>query len=99
MTGVNDIVLTSGLLGRMALLEWLVDGESLGELGCDGAILSTPTGSTAYNLSAGGPVLAWGWTALRSRSCPRTRCTHGRWWSAAGIGWSWSTGRWTCRWR
>ena len=60
VVGVNDIVLTSGLVGRMALLEWLVDGESLGELGCDGAILSTPTGSTAYNLSAGGPVLAWG---------------------------------------
>jgi NAD+ kinase len=60
VVGVNDIVLTSGLIGRMALLEWLVDGQSLGELGCDGAILSTPTGSTAYNLSAGGPVLAWG---------------------------------------
>jgi NAD+ kinase len=60
VVGVNDIVLTSGLIGRMALLEWVVDGQSLGELGCDGAILSTPTGSTAYNLSAGGPVLAWG---------------------------------------
>jgi NAD+ kinase len=60
VVGVNDIVLTSALLGRMALLEWSVDGESLGELGCDGAIVATSTGSTAYNLSAGGPVLAWG---------------------------------------
>ena len=59
-TGINDLVLTSGLIGRMALVEWCVDGQSLGELGCDGVIVATSTGSTAYNLSAGGPVLAWG---------------------------------------
>jgi NAD+ kinase len=61
---VNDIVLTSGLLGRMVILEWTVDGVSLGEVGCDGLILATPAGSTAYNLSAGGPVLAWGTDAF-----------------------------------
>jgi NAD+ kinase len=60
MVGVNDIVLTSALLGRMVILGLLIDGEELSELGCDGVILATPTGSTAYNLSAGGPVLAWG---------------------------------------
>ena len=60
LVAINDIVLTSGILGRMVILEWCVDGTSLGEVGCDGAILATPTGSTAYNLSAGGPVLAWG---------------------------------------
>jgi NAD+ kinase len=58
--GINDVVLTSADLGRMALIEWCVDGQSLGELGCDGVIVASPTGSTAYNLSAGGPVLAWG---------------------------------------
>jgi NAD+ kinase len=62
--GVNDIVLSSGSLGRMVILRWFVDGAPMGELGCDGAILATPTGSTAYNLSAGGPVVAWGTDAF-----------------------------------
>ena len=60
LTGVNDIVLTSATAGRMAIIEWSVDGQSLGELGCDGVIAASPTGSTAYNLSAGGPVLVPG---------------------------------------
>ncbi|MGZ4431856.1 MAG: NAD(+)/NADH kinase [Gaiellales bacterium] len=64
LIGINDVVLASGVLGRMAVVEWCVDGASLGELGCDGVILATPTGSTAYNLSAGGPVLAWGTDAF-----------------------------------
>jgi NAD+ kinase len=64
LVAINDIVLTSAILGRMVILEWVVDGHSMGELGCDGAILSTPTGSTAYNLSAGGPVVAWGTDAF-----------------------------------
>jgi NAD+ kinase len=60
LAGVNDIVLTSAAPGRMAIVEWRVDGQSLGELGCDGVIAASPTGSTAYNLSAGGPVLVPG---------------------------------------
>jgi NAD+ kinase len=60
LVGVNDIVLTSAAPGRMAIVEWSVDGQSLGELGCDGVIAASPTGSTAYNLSAGGPVLVPG---------------------------------------
>jgi NAD+ kinase len=64
VTGVNDVVFTSAVLGRMALMEWSVDGQSLGVVGCDGVIVASPTGSTAYNLSAGGPVMAWGTDAF-----------------------------------
>ena len=45
--GINDVVFTSGFVGRMVIIEWLVDGTPMGELGCDGAILATSTGSTA----------------------------------------------------
>ena len=61
---VNDVVVTSGELGRMVELEWAVGGEDLGRVPCDGIICSTPSGSTAYNLSNGGPVLMWGIDAL-----------------------------------
>ncbi len=57
---VNDVVVTSAQLGRMVELEWAVGGEDLGRISCDGLICSTPSGSTAYNLSNGGPVLMWG---------------------------------------
>ncbi len=61
---VNDAVVTSGVLGRMVELEWAVGGEDLGTQPCDGVICSTPSGSTAYNLSNGGPVLVWGIDAM-----------------------------------
>ena len=61
---VNDVVTTSSLLGRMIELGWTIGGEDLGSIACDGLICSTPSGSTAYNLSNGGPVLVWGLDAL-----------------------------------
>jgi NAD+ kinase len=61
---VNDVVVTSATLGRMVELEWAVGGEDLGAVPCDGMICATPTGSTAYNLSNGGPVLVRGLDAL-----------------------------------
>ena len=61
---VNDVVATTAELGRMVELEWAVGGEPLGEIGCDAIIVATPSGSTAYNLSAGGPVLMWGIDAM-----------------------------------
>jgi NAD+ kinase len=61
---VNDVVATSATLGRMIELSWAVGGEDLGTVPCDGMICSTPSGSTAYNLSNGGPVLVRGLDAM-----------------------------------
>jgi NAD+ kinase len=61
---LNDLVVTSGVLGRMVQLEWAVGGAPLGRIGCDGIVCSTPSGSTGYNLSNGGPVLVWGIDAM-----------------------------------
>jgi NAD+ kinase len=61
---VNDVVVASGALGRMIELELAVGGEELGRQPCDGIICATPSGSTAYNLSNGGPVLMWGLEAM-----------------------------------
>jgi len=61
---VNDVVVSSASLGRMIELELAVGGEELGRQPCDGIICSTPSGSTAYNLSNGGPVLMWGLEAI-----------------------------------
>jgi NAD+ kinase len=61
---VNDVVATSSTLGRMVELAWAVGGEDLGVVPCDGVICATPSGSTAYNLSNGGPVLVRGLEAM-----------------------------------
>ena len=61
---VNDVVTASAAIGRMAELGWAIGGEDLGVQPCDGLICATPSGSTAYNLSNGGPVLVWGLEAM-----------------------------------
>ena len=54
---LNDVVANKGDIGRMIELEVKVDGELIHVLRADGLIISTPTGSTAYAMSANGPIL------------------------------------------
>lgn len=66
---LNDVVASGGVTGRIIEVGWRVvnvtrDGEvrvdAMASVPCDGLVVATPVGSTAYNLSNGGPVLAWG---------------------------------------
>lgn len=55
---INDVVVSRGKLARVIRIEAAIDGEVLQLFAADGAIISTATGSTAYSLAAGGPILA-----------------------------------------
>jgi NAD+ kinase len=56
-TALNDIVISRGISSRLIELEVRVDGDPLTRYRCDGLIISSPTGSTAYSLAAGGAVV------------------------------------------
>jgi NAD+ kinase len=57
MLAMNDVVVSRGGMGSMIEFAVAVDGEPIYSLRADGLIVATPTGSTAYALSAGGPIL------------------------------------------
>lgn len=54
---LNEVLITSRLRGRSIKIELLKNGKPLFIVNCDGVILFTPTGSTAYSMSCGGPIL------------------------------------------
>ncbi len=55
---VNEITLTRGQTGRIVAMDAFIDGDLLNHYRADGLIVATPTGSTAYSLAAGGPLLS-----------------------------------------
>ncbi len=58
LRALNDVVLHKGGFARVLKLRVTVNREEIGTLAADGIVISTPTGSTAYSLSAGGPIVA-----------------------------------------
>ncbi len=70
-TALNDAVITSGFISRIIDISAIVAGDSI-SYRADGLIISTPTGSTAYSMSAGGPII----DPLMQSICITPICSH-----------------------
>jgi len=57
---INDVSVHRKPGARVAQLAYAVGAQEIGRVRCDGVVVSTPAGSTGYNLANGGPVMAWG---------------------------------------
>jgi NAD+ kinase len=61
---INDVVLIRRTTRGVLHLEYSVSGTTIGVMRCDGMVIASPAGSTAYNLSCGGPIVVWDADAL-----------------------------------
>jgi NAD+ kinase len=70
---LNDVVVHKGGVARVVRLKVAVDGDEVAQYSADGIVVSTPTGSTAYSMSAGGPIVVPGVDAIVVTAiCPHT---------------------------
>jgi NAD+ kinase len=60
LSAINDVAIHRKVGERVADIAYELEGEEVGSVRCDGLVVSTPAGSTGYNLANGGPVMAWG---------------------------------------